>query len=110
MKNFDGFYTEVYGQNYEKLFDVLRGDMGDTLYNFLQNFINHMEEKNLKSKYLASYFSTLIIFLRNQGIKIISDDINDLIRLPIIIQELYKLLTKEHVKLNSNFNLIRMFY
>jgi integrase len=99
LKIFDDFCLKVYGNDAENLLEDLRGDMGDALYNFLQDFINYMNEKNLKPKTIASYFSTLRTFLRSQGIKISSDDIKDLIRLPEIIQELREPLTKEHLKL-----------
>ena len=99
LKIFDDFCLKVYGNNAENLLEDLRGDMGDALYNFLQDFINHMNGKNLKPKTIASYFSTLRTFLRSQGIKINSDDIKDLIRLPEIIQKLREPLTKEHLKL-----------
>ena len=56
---FDDFCLKVYGNDAEKLLGDLReNSMGDALYNFLQDFINYMEEKNLKPKTIASYFST----------------------------------------------------
>ncbi|MDH3779837.1 MAG: tyrosine-type recombinase/integrase [Nitrosopumilus sp.] len=102
---FDDFCLNVYGNNAEKMLWNLREDgMGDALYNFLQDFINYMEEKNLKPKTIASYFSTFRTYLRSQGIKISSDDIKDLIRLPEIIQELREPLTKEHLKLLLDYS------
>ena len=99
LKNFDTFCLEVYQQDSEKLLEELRGDMGDALYNFLQDFIEYMEKKSLKPKTIASYFSTLRTYLRSQGIKINTDDVKDLITLPQIIQELREPLTKKHLKL-----------
>lgn len=99
LKNFDSFCIEVYGNDSESLLEELRGDMGDALYNFLQDFIKYLEDKRLKPKTIASYFSTLRTYLRSQEIKISSDDIKDLIRLPQIIQELREPLSKEHLKL-----------
>ena len=104
LNNFDDFCHKVYQNDSEKLLEELRGDMGDALYNFLQDFINYMEEKNLKPKSIASYFSTLRTFLRSQGIKISSDDVKDLIRLPQIIQELREPLTKEHLRLLLDYS------
>ena len=72
----------------KQLLNQLRGEMGDALYNFLQDFIDYLEATKLKPKTIASYFSTLRTYLRSQGIKISSDDIKDLISLPTIIQEL----------------------
>lgn len=80
LRGFNNFSSEVYGETSEKLLEKLRGDMGDALYNFLQDFINYMENNNLKPKTIASYFSTLRTYLRSQGIKISSDDVKDLIR------------------------------
>lgn len=74
------------------------------LYNFLQDFINHMDEIKLKPKTIASYFSTLRTYLRSQGIKISSDDVKDLISLPSIIQELRIPLTKDHLKLLLDYS------
>ena len=104
LRAFDNFSSEVYGETSEKLLEKLRGDMGDALYNFLQDFINYMENKNLKPKTIASYFSTLRTYLRSQGIKISSDDVKDLIRLPEIIQELREPLTKEHLRLLLDYS------
>lgn len=95
---------EVYGSDSENILKELRGDMGDALYNFLQDFINYLEEVKLKPKTIASYFSTLRTYLRSQGIKISSDDIKDLISLPIIVQELRVPLTKEHLKLLLDYS------
>ena len=103
LRAFDNFSSEVYGETSEKLLEKLRGDMGDALYNFLQDFINYMENNNLKPKTIASYFSTLRTYLRSQGIKISSDDVKDLIRLPEIIQELREPL---NVKQQSYFYVI----
>jgi len=104
LKIFDDFCLQVYGNDAVKLLENLRGDMGDALYNFLQDFINYMDEKNLKPKTIASYFSTLRTYLRSQGIKISSDDVRDLIRLPEIIQELREPLTKDHLKLLLDYS------
>jgi len=104
LKLFDSFCSEVYGDNSENLLEKLRGEMGDALYNFLQDFINHMGEKKLKPKTIASYFSTLRTYLRSQGIKISSDDVKDLISLPTIIQELRVPLTKDHLKLLLDYS------
>jgi hypothetical protein len=69
---FDDFCLTVYGNDAEKMLGDLREDgMGDALYNFLQDFINYMEEKNLKPKTIASYFSTFRTYLRSQGIKLL---------------------------------------
>jgi len=104
LRAFDNFSSEVYGETSEKLLEKLRGDLGDALYNFLQDFINYMENKSLKPKTIASYFSTLRTYLRSQGIKISSDDVKDLIRLPEIIQELREPLTKEHLRLLLDYS------
>jgi hypothetical protein len=59
LRVFDDFCLKVYGNDAEKLLGDLReNSMGDALYNFLQDFINYMEEKNLKPKTIASYFNT----------------------------------------------------
>lgn len=78
----------MYEQDSEKLLEELRGDMGDALYNFLQDFTEYLEKKNLKPKTIVSYFSTLRTYLKSQDIKINTDDIKDLVRLPQIIEEL----------------------
>jgi len=39
LKLFDKFCLDVYGNDSENLLEELRGDMGDALYNFLQDFI-----------------------------------------------------------------------
>ncbi|MCA9827173.1 MAG: tyrosine-type recombinase/integrase [Nitrosopumilus sp.] len=104
LNHFDTFCLEVYGGNSELLLKELRGDMGDALYNFLQDFINYMEEAKLKPKTIASYFSTLRTYLRSQGIKISSDEIKDLVSLPSIIQELRIPLTKDHLKLLLDYS------
>ena len=98
LKHFDTFCLEVYGDDSEELLKKLRGDMGDALYNFLQDFIDYMEDIKFKPKIIASYFSTLRTYLQSQGIKISSDDIRDLISLSIIIQKLRIPLTKDHLK------------
>ena len=101
---FDSFCSEVYGKDSTILLEELRGEMGDALYHFLQDFINYMGEKKLKPKTIASYFSTLRTYLRSQGIKISSDDVKDLISLPNIIQELRVPLTKDHLKLLLDYS------
>ena len=63
-----------------------------------------MENKKLKPKTIASYFSTLCTFFRSQGLKTNPDDVRDLIRLPEIIQEIREPLTKEHLKLLLDYS------
>lgn len=104
LKIFDSFCSEVYGKDSTQLLEELRGEIGDALYHFLQDFITYMGEKKLKPKTIASYFSTLRTYLRSQGIKISSDDIKDLISLPTIIQELRVPLTKNHLKLLLDYS------
>ncbi|MEX0854679.1 MAG: tyrosine-type recombinase/integrase [Nitrosopumilaceae archaeon] len=97
--NFEEFCKNEYGQEQEKLLFQLKENQGDELYHFLQDFINFMSEKGLKSATIRAYFSFIRSYFRSQGIKVHSEDVKDLITFPVQVKEMLEPLSTEQVRI-----------
>ena len=98
LVNFDKFCKEEYGKKADELILTLSENQGDSLYHFLQDFIDFMTKKGLSVASQKAYFSFIRSFLRSQGIKVYSEDIRDLIRFPTKIKEIMEPLSKDQIR------------
>lgn len=96
LKAFDNFCLGKFGKDAQSIITDLKGNPGDQLYIFLNNFAGFMDDKSPKT--IRTYFGWIRSYLRSQGIKTDLDDLKDFVSFPTQIVERRKALTKETIR------------
>lgn len=90
------FLSTRYDFDESELFTKLKNDE-ISVYEFLREFIIHLDKLEIKPKGIRSYLSGIKGYLRYQGIKINSDDFKHTVKIPKLIKTREYPLTKEMI-------------
>lgn len=122
LKRFDDYLQETYSKTNEHVLDeilAMAKDQERTLFDILQDFVNnlsgktnHLHNNTISSGYVRHVIYGIKGYLRFYGFKITSNDLNDSITLPKVVEEEWEPLRFEQLQLilNNQTGLRRVLY
>jgi len=94
LKRFESYVKQKHGSNVAKLIEQISNGMLNP-FSVLQNFVIYLDQEGKRPTSIKCWLSSTKGFLRQQGIKIYSEDFKQNVRVPKTIRQREDPLTKE---------------